>query len=121
MILYVSMHMYMIITYVQGGPHEEAECSRRLHSLYCTLLCKNAWNNLLQLYSNYYRYATILIPPLALCPTYFAGDIQFGTISQATYAFDKIEVCMCDVYVLINMYAYAYALYCNWFFCEILR
>lgn len=80
------------IAFFQGGPSEAAECKRRLRSLYWALLCKNVWYNLLQLFTNYYRYATILVPPLTLCPAYFAGEIQFGTISQATYAFDRIEV-----------------------------
>ena len=36
----------------------------------------------LSLWSNFYSYATMLIPPLLTAPRYFAGEVEFGVITQ---------------------------------------
>ena len=38
-----------------------------------------------------YSFATILIPSLLTAPRYFAGEVEFGVIAQATYAFDRMN------------------------------
>lgn len=38
-----------------------------------------------------HRYATILIPPLVMAPDYFSGKIEFGTLTQASFAFNVLE------------------------------
>ena len=45
------------------------------------------WESYLSLYQNAYAYATILLPSLLLSKRYFAGEIRFGDISQASFAF----------------------------------
>ena len=45
----------------------------------------------LELWTNVYSYSTILVPSLLTAPRYFMGEIEFGVISQATYAFNRIE------------------------------
>lgn len=45
------------------------------------------WEAFLSLWQNTYAYATILLPSLLLCRRYFAGEIRFGDISQASFAF----------------------------------
>ena len=48
-------------------------------------------NSVLELWTNVFSYATILIPSLLTAPRYFAGEIEFGMVTQATYAFNRIE------------------------------
>lgn len=45
------------------------------------------WEAFLSLWQNAYAYATILLPSLLLCRRYFKGEIRFGDISQASFAF----------------------------------
>ena len=45
------------------------------------------WEAYLSLWQNTYAYATILLPSLLLCRRYFAGEIRYGDISQAAFAF----------------------------------
>jgi len=52
--------------------------------LYITIL-------VLELWTNVYDYATIIIPSLLTAPRYFAGEVEFGVIAQATYAFNQIS------------------------------
>lgn len=49
------------------------------------------WEAFLSLWQNGYAYATILLPSLLLCRRYFAGDIRFGDISQASFAFHTCD------------------------------
>ena len=44
---------------------------------------KIAWAAGLNLWSNCYSYATILVPSVLTAPRYFAGEIEFGVITQA--------------------------------------
>lgn len=37
----------------------------------------------LSLWTNFYSYITMLIPPLMAAPRYFAGELEFGVITQA--------------------------------------
>jgi putative ATP-binding cassette transporter len=46
------------------------------------------WEAALSLWQNAYSYATILLPSLLLSKRYFAGEIRFGDISQASFAFN---------------------------------
>lgn len=36
----------------------------------------------LSLWSNIYSYATLIIPPVLTAPRYFAGEVEFGVITQ---------------------------------------
>lgn len=46
------------------------------------LLKRISWIGVYQLWVNTYSYATILIPSCVLAPEYFAGKIEFGTLTQ---------------------------------------
>ena len=45
----------------------------------------------LSIFQNVYEYATVLVPALVIAPRYFAGEIEFGVISQASMAFNVIR------------------------------
>ena len=42
------------------------------------------WAAGLSLWSNAYSYATILLPSILTAPRYFAGEVEFGTITQVS-------------------------------------
>eukprot|EP00250_Pteridium_aquilinum_P026495 c33097_g1_i1 orf=135-2078(+) len=48
------------------------------------------WTRHLALFSNAYEYAVIIIPSLIIAPRYFAGEVEFGVISQTGFAFKSI-------------------------------
>lgn len=45
----------------------------------------------LELWRNVYNFATILIPTVLTAPRFFAGEVEFGVIAQASYAFDRMN------------------------------
>eukprot|EP00798_Chlamydomonas_sp_ICE-L_P018046 gene18046-24463_t len=49
------------------------------------------WNAIYDLWTSIYNYATILVPSLLTAPRYFRGEIEFGVISQVSFAFSTIE------------------------------
>lgn len=55
----------------------------------------------LSLWQHVYTYATFLVPSLLLAPKYFSGEIRFGTITQAAFAFNRIEAAL--TYVVSNL------------------
>lgn len=61
---------------------EEAIAGGRLTLLVRTLRRKMLWLAGLNLWQNALSYATILLPAMLLAPRYFAGDIEFGVVSQ---------------------------------------
>lgn len=48
------------------------------------------WTRHLALFSNAYEYAVVIIPSLIIAPRYFAGEVEFGVISQTGFAFKSI-------------------------------
>ena len=43
---------------------------------------KIIWSAFLALWTNFYQHATLLLPSLLTAPRYFAGEIEFGVITQ---------------------------------------
>ena len=43
---------------------------------------KIIWAAFLALWTNFYQHATLLLPSLLTAPRYFAGEIEFGVITQ---------------------------------------
>ncbi|EFN57216.1 hypothetical protein CHLNCDRAFT_143667 [Chlorella variabilis] len=78
-----------------SGDQREAELAvARLARVIATIFGKASfvrWEAYLSLWQNIYTYATILLPSLLLSKRYFAGEIRFGGISQASFAFHAIE------------------------------
>ncbi|PSC70542.1 ABC transporter ATP-binding [Micractinium conductrix] len=75
-----------------SGDQREAELARtRLARVIATIFGKVRWEAYLSLWQNTYVYATILLPSLLLYKRYFAGELRFGDLSQAGFAFHTIE------------------------------
>ncbi|KAF5833658.1 ABC transporter transmembrane region 2-domain-containing protein, partial [Dunaliella salina] len=75
-----------------GGEKAEA---RLVHSRLVAVLSAAATRirvtGYYDLWTSMYQYATILVPSLLTAPRYFAGEIEFGTISQTSFAFSSIN------------------------------
>ena len=70
------------IAFYAGEVQEAHSASLRLDSLVAYVRRRVAWMAGLSLWSNFYSYATMLIPPLLTAPRYFAGEVEFGVITQ---------------------------------------
>ena len=46
---------------------------------------KIIWATFLALWTNFYQHATLLLPSLLTAPRYFAGEIEFGVITQVPH------------------------------------
>lgn len=79
------------IAFYGGGAREDATARARLATLVGVRKAAIAWSAGLSLWTNVYSYATILVPYIMCAPSYFAGGMPFGVISQVATAFSHIE------------------------------
>jgi hypothetical protein len=70
------------IAFYRGAAPEQACALDRLRAVVITQLARIRWAALLEIWRNTYVYATILVPSLVTAPRYFAGEIQFGVVTQ---------------------------------------
>ena len=70
------------IAFYGGQTREASVAGQRLAALIATGRQRLAWAAGLSLWSNAYSYATILLPSILTAPRYFAGEVEFGTITQ---------------------------------------
>ena len=67
-----------------NGEHQEASCaSLRLALLVAVVRIRIIWTTFLALWTNFYQHATYLLPSILTAPRYFAGEVEFGVITQA--------------------------------------
>jgi len=78
------------IAFYGGAAREDATVRARLSSLVDITVQRLWWLAGLGFWSNCYGYATILVPSLMIGPRYFKGEVDFGTISQASYLFNRL-------------------------------
>ena len=70
------------IAFYSGEAREASMACRALALLVSTAQKRLAWALGLSLWANAYSYATILVPTLIMAPRFFAGEVEFGAISQ---------------------------------------
>ena len=78
------------IAFYRGEKLEKKQVTKRF-----TEALKNAdlliiWQSLIDLFQVGYNYFTRIVPYLIVAPLYFAGQTDFGTIGQASFAFFQI-------------------------------
>ena len=73
------------IAFYGGEAKEKGAAEDRLDSLVGYAKRKIAWMGGLSLWTNFYSYVTMLIPPLMTAPRYFAGELEFGVITQVIF------------------------------------
>lgn len=78
------------IAFCKGEPIALSQAVEGLKQVIDTLLSIALVNRNIQLFSNIYNAWMPLIPPLVMFPFYFRGEIEFGTIAQASIAFAAI-------------------------------
>lgn len=66
------------------------ESRGRLNDVIDTLMSIMFVNRNIQLFTHSYNLAMPLIPAVIIAPSYFAGEIPFGTITQAVMAFTSV-------------------------------
>ena len=77
-----SWHAESIAFY--NGERQEASCaSLRLALLVAVVRIRIVWTTFLALWTNFYQHATYLLPSILTAPRYFAGEVEFGVITQA--------------------------------------
>ena len=55
----------------------------RLALLVAVVRIRIIWTTFLALWTNFYQHATYLLPSILTAPRYFAGEVEFGVITQA--------------------------------------
>ena len=75
------------IAFYGGEVREQQGADARLLVLVNYAKRKIAWMGGLSLWTNFYSYVTMLIPPLMTAPRYFAGEVEFGVITQVCHTF----------------------------------
>ncbi|NJR43086.1 MAG: hypothetical protein HC767_10945 [Akkermansiaceae bacterium] len=73
------------ISFYNGQDAEAAAVNGHFNLLLNTLRKAINLSALLALWRNFYDYATILVPPIVIAPSYFAGEIQFGVVTQVRW------------------------------------
>ncbi|KAG2486371.1 hypothetical protein HYH03_014951 [Edaphochlamys debaryana] len=87
------------IAFYRGESGERLRVLSRLAAVLGVTAERIRWAALYDLWLNVYGYATILVPSLLTAPRYFSGAIEFGVISQASFAFSRIDAALS---VIIN-------------------
>lgn len=82
------------IAFYRGEPSERGRVLARLASVLLVSNQRIRWGAAYDLWTSVFSYATILVPTLVTAPRYFAGEIEFGVISQASFAFGRIEAAL---------------------------
>ena len=79
------------VAFYGADGREARTATKRLESAVAVRRRQAAVHAWLSLWQNIYGYATILVPSLLMAPKYFAGEVRFGTITQVSFAFNRIE------------------------------
>lgn len=90
------------IAFYQGGDQEVGQLRRRFVEVLRNYNFLIGWQRNLGFFRTPYRYATYILPSIILAPKYFAGEIQFGDITQANFAFAQIFEAFALVVTQIN-------------------
>jgi len=78
------------IAFFAGEANESATAQRRLARLAECAGEAIVWSRHLALFTDSYHYLTLVLPGLIVAPRYFRGEVEFGVISQASFAFSSI-------------------------------
>jgi putative ATP-binding cassette transporter len=90
------------IAFYRGEEQEIGQLRRRFVEVLRNFSFLIGWQRNLGFFRTPYRYATYILPYVILAPRYFAGEIQFGDMSQAQFAFAQIFEAFALVVTQIN-------------------
>lgn len=89
------------VAFYDAGSRESKVAIRRLDTAVEISRKQAKLEAYLALWQNIYAYATILMPSLLMAPKFFADEVRFGTITQVSIAFNRIESALS--YVISNL------------------
>ena len=78
------------IAFYQGEAPESATVRSRFDELYRNFERLIAWQRNLGFFTTGYNFFIQLVPIVVLAPLFFAGQVEFGVISQASIAFSAV-------------------------------
>ncbi|OCR01500.1 ABC transporter ATP-binding protein [Oscillatoriales cyanobacterium USR001] len=78
------------IAFYRGEEQESIQVKQRFVEVFRNFNLLIGWQRNLSYFTTGYQYAVVIIPALFLAPAYFAGQIKFGDISQAGFAFSQV-------------------------------
>lgn len=78
------------IAFYQGERQESRQIKERFLSAFHNFNLLIGWQRNVDYFTTGYRYIVIILPSLIMAPLYFAGEIQFGDITQANFAFSQV-------------------------------
>ena len=79
-----------MIAFFGGEEQESAQIKQRFNQVFSNFNFLIGWQRNLSFFTTGYGYFITIVPTLVLAPLYFAGQIQFGVITQADLAFGQV-------------------------------
>ena len=79
------------IALYRGAKRELKTLLRTLQQVIQVQKEKIVWNRHLDLFTNAYEFATFCLPYLIIAPLYFKGEVEFGVVTQSSYAFERFK------------------------------
>ena len=79
------------IALYRGAKRELKTLLRTLQQVIQVQKEKIVWNRHLDLFTNAYEFATFCLPYLIIAPLYFKGEVEFGVVTQSSYAFRTVQ------------------------------
>jgi len=96
------------IAFYRGEAQESVQVKHRFLEAVRNFNLLIGWQRNLQYFTLSYKYATYIIPSLFLASIYFAGQIRYGDITQAEFAFRQVlEAFSLVVYQIESLSAFA--------------
>ena len=78
------------IAFYQGEEQESLQIKQRFARVFRNFNLLIGWQRNVDYFTTGYRYAVIILPSLIMAPIYFAGEIKYGDITQAGFAFSQV-------------------------------
>lgn len=78
------------IAFYQGEEQESLQIKHRFLQAFHNFNLLIGWQRNVDYFTTGYRYIVIILPSLIMAPIYFAGEIKYGDITQANFAFGQV-------------------------------
>ena len=78
------------IAFYQGETGEKTQIKGRFKEALKNFNLLIGWQRNLDFFTTGYNYLVVILPAIIVAPLYFAGKIEFGEISQASFAFGQV-------------------------------
>ncbi|MCG8551674.1 MAG: ABC transporter ATP-binding protein/permease, partial [Desulfobacterales bacterium] len=78
------------IAFYQGETGEKIQIKKRFKKVLNNFNILIGWQRNLDFFTRGYGYLVIILPTMIVAPMYFAGKVEFGQISQASFAFGQV-------------------------------